>query len=251
MCEKRTRKQWRRQERYLERCRKRQQNGDSKGGISKIIVMFLLFAVAIFGMYIYFGSYEKITEVVGSTEVKPPVKPIKDVKKEVKIKTKKTKLLLAKHTIYNQNSGADRNWNMKIAAQIINGSNGKGYLLKSGEKFSWLEVVGDTTSEKGFKEAPVIYGRQVTLGLGGGVCQVSSAINSAVMAAGIDTYCQKHSLPSSYIHEERGDKEATVSFDSGIDFSFENTLDDPIKIRVIEKDGDVTVKVYCIKYQKN
>lgn len=244
----RTRKEWKREMKQQEKCRRRQEKQEfrkPKKRLKKIAICLLLFSVSFFFLrQKLLAGYTQEEHVV---ENKPtePVKPKKSATKKKKVNLKKEKVLLAEHTIYNPRSGADRNENMRIAAEIING-----LVLGPGEWFSWLEIVGDTTPEKGFLEAPVIYGRKVSSGLGGGVCQVSSAINSAVIAAGLETRAQKHSLPSSYIHTELGDHEATVSFDSKIDFSFVNTLENPIMFHVIAKGGDVTVKVFEIRYQK-
>ncbi len=159
--------------------------------------------------------------------------------------------LIAEHTICNSKSSANRNTNMAVAAQIINEATGgaDGYILEPEEKFSWLEVVGNTTEEKGFEKAPVIKNRKTVQDLGGGVCQVSSAINSAIQQTEQQTnrehfYAQKHSLKSSYIKKERGDKEATVSFDSKVDFWFISTLEYPIRIQVFTDGGSVTVKIF-------
>lgn len=159
--------------------------------------------------------------------------------------------LIAEHTIGNSNSGASRNTNMAVAAQIINEATDgmDGYILEPGEKFSWLEVVGNTTQEKGFKKASVIINRESVQDWGGGVCQVSSTINSTIQKTEQKTdkehfYAQRHSLKSSYIKKERGDKEATVSFDSKIDFWFISTLEYPIRIQVFTDGGSVTVKIF-------
>lgn len=159
--------------------------------------------------------------------------------------------LIAEHTIDNPNSGTNRNTNMAVAAQIINEATGgtEGYILKPEEKFSWLEVIGNTTEEKGFKKAGVIINRKSVQDWGGGVCQVSSTINSAIQKTGQKTdkehfYAQRHSLKSSYIKKERKDKEATVSFDSKVDFWFISTLEYPIRIQLLTDGGSVTAKIY-------
>lgn len=261
MRKRRTRSEWRKQERYVRRCKWRQQNSEKVKFLRKILFFCCaVFAVVVLGVYSWFGGYDKQTQqVVANSEVKPPVKPDKSAvkKTKVEIKTKKTKVLLSEHTIYNPNSSADRNWNMKLAAKIINGPDGKGYLLLPGENFSYLETVGNTTVEKGFRETTVIVRGKAVPGIGGGVCQVMSDVNTAIIEAGLETKAIQHSKGSngeslvSYIHEERGDREATVSYDSGIDFSFQNTLEDPIRFKIIVKGGDVTTKVWAIKYQKN
>lgn len=152
--------------------------------------------------------------------------------------------LISEHTINNSSSSENRNINMQIAAQIINGQS-NGYVLQPGETFSWISIVGCTSEDKGFKIAPIIFKGKNVLGLGGGVCQVSTTINTAILKIGIPTHAEKHSKRPTYLSEE--DAEATVSFDSGIDFCFENTLKYPIRINVETQDGKVTVRIFSIK----
>ena len=178
-----------------------------------------------------------------SSTSKPTNTPV-PYKHEEKITYIKGKLL-SSHTISNARSSYNRNTNMKVAGEIINGEDNKGYILMPGKTFSWLKVVGNTTKEKGFKIAPVIVNGRHADGFGGGVCQVASTINSAIIDAKLDTHALKHSLPSSYIGPK--DHEATVSYDSGKDLYFKNTFKFPIIIKVITKKGSVTVKVFKMK----
>ncbi len=165
-------------------------------------------------------------------------------KYEKKITYEKGKLL-SSHTISKGWSSQNRNMNMKVAGKIISGKENKGYILMPGKTFSWLKVVGNTTKEKGFKIAPVIVNRRHAEGYGGGVCQVASTLNSAIVDANLETHALKHSLPSSYIGPN--DHEATVSYDSGKDLSFKNTFKFPINIKVSTNKGSVTVKVFKMK----
>lgn len=174
-----------------------------------------------------------------------PVQTPEKYKYKAKITYKKGKML-SKHTITNYYSSSNRNTNMKVAADIINCKNNKkGYLMMPGDTFSWLETVGNTTEEKGFKMATVIVNKQHAEGLGGGVCQVASTINSAIIKAGLKTNSQKHSISVGYLGAN--DYEATVSYDSGKDLSFKNTFDYPIKIKVSTNGGSVTAKVFKMK----
>ena len=134
---------------------------------------------------------------------------------------------------------------MKVAGKIINGKGNKGYILMPGKTFSWLKVVGNTTKEKGFKIAPVIVNRRHAEGYGGGVCQVASTLNSAIVDANLETHALKHSLPSNYIGPN--DHEATVSYDSGKDLSFKNTFKFPINIKVRTNKPSVSQKDFKIK----
>lgn len=163
-------------------------------------------------------------------------------------KFKQIKLLLEEHTISNPSSGENRNINMAIAASLINRT-----ILQPEEKLLWSEKVGPTTKEKGYKEAGVIKNRKSATDLGGGVCQVSSTLYSAVYDAGIiqegKFFAEAHTLSSPYI-DPKVDHEATVAVDHEpiTDFWFENTLECPIEIEAWTEGGSVTVRIYAIVY---
>lgn len=162
--------------------------------------------------------------------------------------------LIAEHTIDNPNSKPDRNTNLAAAADIINGET-DGYILKPGEKFSWIEVVGKTTEEKGFKKAPEYQNGKLVQGIGGGICQVSTTINSTIQKTEQKTdeeyfHAEPHSItlktgkPPAYIKPERGDKEASVASSVGKDFWFVNSLEYSIRMHIETNGGGVTVQVF-------
>lgn len=101
------------------------------------------------------------------------------------------------------------------------------YLLKGGklyfapgEEFSFKNVVGPRTEERGFKKAPgVVTGVALEDVYGGGICQVSTTMFNAVILAGLKvTERRNHTL---YIeHYPRG-RDATAT-DQGADLRFIN-----------------------------
>ena len=122
-------------------------------------------------------------------------------------------------------SSNDRAHNIKLACSKIDG-----YVLAPGEEFSYNTVVGDRTLEAGYKMANVYVGSEVQPGIGGGICQVSSTMFSAVVFADLEvTERRNHSLPVSYVPMGQ---DATVSYNS-IDFRFKNTYDTPSEIGAI------------------
>ncbi|SDF16107.1 VanW family protein [Sporolituus thermophilus] len=86
--------------------------------------------------------------------------------------------------------------NIRLTAKLINNA-----VIEPGAEFSFNRHTGEPTAERGFKEAPVI-GRdgQMEYGLGGGMCQVSSTLYNAVLAAGWPvTERHPHSQPVAYV----------------------------------------------------
>ena len=117
---------------------------------------------------------------------------------------------------------SNRNNNIKKACAYMNGT-----VVKPGKEFSFNKTVGQRTAARGFKEAKVIAGGQYEMGLGGGICQVSSTLYNAVMCAGLSaTERHAHAFPSTYLPLGQ---DATVDWPH-LDFKFKNTTDFPIVI---------------------
>lgn len=132
-----------------------------------------------------------------------------------------------------------RTTNLRIAASKINGT-----ILMPGEKFSFNQVVGERTIAAGYKNAAIFVNGQVEDGLAGGICQISSTLYDAVIAANLQiTERHNHSLLTSYLP---GGKDATVVW-GRYDFQFVNNREYPIKIEMIVQNGVATAAVYGIR----
>lgn len=140
-------------------------------------------------------------------------------------------------------SSADRAYNIQLASEHING-----YVLAPGEEFSYNDVVGPRTQERGFRMANVYVGNTVQPGIGGGICQVSSTLFNAVVFADLEvTERRNHTLPVSYVPMGR---DATVSYGT-VDFKFKNNYENPIEIR-IENSGRINkVSIYGTNERPN
>ncbi|MCR5719278.1 MAG: VanW family protein [Lachnospiraceae bacterium] len=123
--------------------------------------------------------------------------------------------------------------NVRNAASQINGK-----LVEPGETFSFLGSILPRTEANGYVVAPIFVNKQISEGLGGGICQVSSTIHAAVKGTDC-TIVERHahSLPVSYIPEGW---DATVSSPS-LDFRFKNTYDSTIKISITADNGVLSV----------
>ena len=110
-----------------------------------------------------------------------------------------------------------------------------------GDTFSYNETIGDTTIENGYKVASVYENGKTSTGVGGGICQVSSTLYSAVLYADLKVVERRnHSLTVGYVPKGQ---DATVSYGS-IDFKFANNTDYPIKISSAANGGTVTAVSY-------
>lgn len=133
--------------------------------------------------------------------------------------------------------------NLQVAAKNINGT-----ILYPGDEFSYNEVVGERTAERGFKKAHVFAGGKVVDGLGGGICQVSSTLYNAVLLANLEiTSRTAHMMHTGYV---KPSFDATVVYGS-IDFKFKNNRETPIKIEATVKNGKAVVKIYGMKKEND
>ena len=80
------------------------------------------------------------------------------------------------NSIIHYTSSENRDNNINIACKTING-----IVLKPNDEFKWSNIVGQTTLKKGYLKAPIIVNKKTSYGLGGGVCQVSTALYNALL----------------------------------------------------------------------
>lgn len=119
---------------------------------------------------------------------------------------------------------ANRAVNIKLASSKINGK-----ILLPGDIFSFNDVVGPRTADKGYQVAHVYQSGKIVDDIGGGICQVSSTLYNSILKADLETVTRRnHMFTVGYV--PRG-QDAAVSYDS-TDFKFKNNTSMPIKILV-------------------
>lgn len=130
---------------------------------------------------------------------------------------------------------AARKSNVKLSASSING-----YVMNTGDVFSYNGVVGQRTAARGYQPAPAYVQGETVDEIGGGICQTSSTLYLACLRGNLEiTERHAHRYIPAYI---AAGMDATVSW-GGPDYKFTNDTDYPIKI-VTEYVGDyLTVKV--------
>jgi len=116
-------------------------------------------------------------------------------------------------------------------------------LVKPGDVFSFNDQVGERTAENGFKNAPVIDGTRTIQGLGGGVCQVSTTLYNALLAANLEVVeRQPHTRPVGYVSPGL---DATVA-DGQIDLRFRNDRNFPVFVTGSLEDDTVKVRLWGV-----
>lgn len=136
-------------------------------------------------------------------------------------------------------TNVERTTNLELAAQKIDGT-----VLSPDEEFSYNQIVGARTIDKGYKEAKIYSNGQVVDGIGGGICQISSTLYDTALMANLDIIERhNHQFITSYLP---AGKDATVVYGAK-DLKFKNTRSYPIKIEIEVKNGIVTCKILGIK----
>ncbi|HHV44914.1 MAG TPA: hypothetical protein GXX57_09665 [Firmicutes bacterium] len=137
------------------------------------------------------------------------------------------------HTVLMGSPG--RIQNIRLCMTAIDGT-----VVGPGEVFSFNQVVGERTYEKGYRPAPVIVGSSVVDDVGGGVCQVSSTLYNAVRLAGLEIV-ERHLHNMSVTYIARG-MDATVAWPD-VDFKFRNNTPWPVIISAVVDGGQVRTAI--------
>lgn len=146
--------------------------------------------------------------------------------------------LIGRGESYYAHSIPNRIFNVGLTAAKIDS-----VLVPPGEEFSFIKSVGDISAASGFKQAYVINNGRTELGDGGGVCQVSTTVFRAAMAAGLPiTERWAHAYRVGYYEQNsRPGIDATI-FEPSKDFRFKNdtpgyilvqTINDPKTLHLI------------------
>ena len=106
--------------------------------------------------------------------------------------------LCAYTTYFNEKDGG-RCENIRLAARRLDG-----IALQPYGEFSFNGAVGPRTRENGYQEAKVISQGEFVLGVGGGVCQVSTTLYNAAILSGLTVLeYHPHSLRVGYVPPSR------------------------------------------------
>ena len=152
------------------------------------------------------------------------------------------KQLVSEETSYFQGSSAGRMHNIALSASKFDG-----VLIPPNGIFSFNEHLGEVSKATGFDESLIIFGDRTTVGIGGGVCQVSTTVFRAAFFGGFELverwahgyrvgWYETNSIPG---------LDATI-YTPDVDFRFRNDTDHYLLIET-ETDllaGTVTFRFY-------
>ncbi len=131
---------------------------------------------------------------------------------------------------------ANRIHNVQLVAHLVDEK-----LVAPDATFSFNDTTGARSVAKGFLVAPVIVNGEVTTGLGGGVCQVSTTVFNAAFEAGLKiTARTNHAL---YISHYPQGRDATVNYPD-VDLKFVNDTGHWLLLRTFVGSSSLTVSLY-------
>lgn len=143
---------------------------------------------------------------------------------------------LVSYTTQMGESSSNRIHNVHLMADFIDGT-----IVEPGEVFSFNDVVGPRTSERGFLEGQMIIGSLVLPSIGGGVCQTATTLFNDAFELGLPILERtNHNL---YLAHYPLGRDATVSW-GGPDFKFRNDLKHGLLIKASYTDQTLTFTVY-------
>lgn len=152
-----------------------------------------------------------------------------------------TSQLLWSETLPIAYEGPDTVENVRLAAEAIDLTS-----LQPGETFSFNDLVGIRTEEKGYRPGLMYSQGEVVTGIGGGICIASTLLYRAALESGFEiTERHPHSGRVSYADPGR---DAAVSF-GWADMRFKNDSDSALLIRAVVQDDSLVVVLYGKKIQ--
>ena len=143
--------------------------------------------------------------------------------------------VVAEYTTNFPTSNRPRCANIKLASAKLDG-----VILMPGESLSFNGTVGRRTTQAGFKLAGVYKAGKHDVGIGGGICQVSTTLYNASLFANLKIKRRSnHSLPVAYVPLGR---DATVDYGS-LDLVVQNDTDAPMGVVNTYQPGRLTFRI--------
>jgi vancomycin resistance protein YoaR len=152
------------------------------------------------------------------------------------------KAVVSEATSYFKGSSAGRMHNIELAASKF-----QNVIVPPDTVFSFNRYLGDVSTEEGYDESLIIFGNRTTVGIGGGVCQVSTTAFRAAFFGGfelVERWAHGYRVSWYEINSVPG-LDATV-YSPSVDFKFRNDTENYILIKT-ETDlevGTLTFRFY-------
>lgn len=151
------------------------------------------------------------------------------------------KEVVSESTSYFSGSNEGRMNNIKVSASKFDG-----VVIPPDELFSFNEHLGEVTKEEGYDESLIIFGNRTTVGIGGGVCQVSTTVFRTAFFGGfeiVERWAHGYRVSWYEINSDIG-LDATI-YSPDVDFKFRN---DTGHFLLIHTESDLEVGTVTFKF---
>lgn len=130
---------------------------------------------------------------------------------------------------------ANWNTNLQLVCKLLNGA-----IVKSGDTFSFNNLIGEPTEQRGFLPVDVYIGKSLTSVLGGGMSQVATTLYNCALLADLPIAERNaHTYAPSFVATGL---DAQVYYGS-MDFRFTNNTEQPLRIEATVADGQVRISL--------
>lgn len=130
---------------------------------------------------------------------------------------------------------ASWNANLQLVCQLLNGA-----IVKSGDTFSFNNLIGEPTEQRGFLPVEVYIGKSLTSVLGGGMSQVATTLYNCALLADLPIVERNpHTYAPDFVAQGL---DAQVYY-GNMDFQFTNNTEQPLRIEAAIADGQVRINL--------
>lgn len=132
--------------------------------------------------------------------------------------------------------GADTRVNVQLSAEAVDST-----VLRPNDQFSFNQIVGVRTIERGYQAGMMYANGQVVSGVGGGICVTSTAIYNVALETGM-TILERHPHSGAVTYADPGRDSAVVY--GSLDLRFINNTGSVVLIRSFIDDDRLVVAFY-------
>ena len=136
---------------------------------------------------------------------------------------------------FTENMDENSKVNIKIASNDLNGT-----IVDSEQVFSFNEILGKRTKNRGFVSAPMYINNGVSNEIGGGISFVASGIYEGILRSGYEI---KERLPHRYIVEYKEPGLDSAIYSGTYDLKFKNNTPNRLKIETINQNDGVRFRL--------
>lgn len=199
-----------------------------------ILICILIVAIAIFGLFSTLNAKNnniENTNLTNNENTATKQNSLNDIQQNLVIVSQK-ELGSFSTNIYDDSE--NRVNNIKIACDTLNG-----YVLEPEKSFSFNEIIGPYSEDKGYLESYGLNneGKRIKV-IGGGVCQVSSTLYNLALNLNFEIV-ERHQHSANVGYIELG-KDATISY-GRLDLKFINTSSYNVKFTATCENNTVTI----------